>query len=82
MLQFVPCCKKLVGLGAGSAATGKFCNLYFHLSLKTVSSVPKLTQNFYLYCNIVFFEKWQVNNILSPPLLRTCHSKDYPHHQT
>ena len=32
-------------LGAGGAATGKFCNSYPHLCLETVFAVLKLTKN-------------------------------------
>ena len=42
-------------LGAGSAATGKFCNLYTHLFLETVFPAIRLTQNFYLQCNMNIF---------------------------
>ena len=50
-----------MGLEAGSAATGKFCNLYPHLCLETVFTALKLTQlptNCYLHYNInIFFFK-------------------------
>ena len=42
-------------LGGGSAATGKFCNLYTHLFLETVFPAIRLTQNFYLQCNMNIF---------------------------
>ena len=45
-----------VGLGVCSPATGKFCNLYRHLSLKTVFPALKLTQNCCFDYNIFFLK--------------------------
>ena len=70
-----------MGLGVGSADTGKFCNLYTHFSLETVFPALKLTQNYYLHNKMFSLENWQFNHKLAPPLLRTCH-KGYSHHLT
>ena len=67
---FVPYCKLLVGLGTGSTATWKFCNLYQHLCFETIFPNLKMTENCYLQY-IFFLENWQFNHRLTPPLL--CH---------
>ena len=50
----------------------KFCNLYPHLSLKTIFPALKLTQICCINMNISFLENCQfLNQKLAPPLLLT-----------
>ena len=49
-----------MGLGAGSAAIGTFCNLCCHVRFEIVFSALKLAQNCYLHYNVI---------VRTPPLV-------------